>query len=236
GAGGRGGGRSRDPRRPHGDRAAHPHLLPPAHGREPAGGDRPAPGGARLRAHAGAYLPRAGRRAGPGDSLLRPPRGAGERERDARRPRGGLARARADPGRGRGPGVRRAHAAAKALWRRVRAWRRIHFTAGGVAFTVGTFAVGFAALNTGNNLLYLLLGSMLGFIAVSGWLSEQAIRGLVVERRVPRAVTVERDLVLTYQVRNEKKRLPSLAVEIHERGLPEPAFLAHVPAGGRATI
>jgi len=132
--------------------------------------------------------------------------------------------------------LREAGRRAARLWHRIRAWRRIRFTAGGVAFSVGTFAVGFAALNTGNNLLYLLLGSMLGFIAVSGWLSEQAIRGLVVERRVPRAVTVERDLVLTYQVRNEKKRLPSLAVEIHERGLPEPAFLAHVPAGGRATI
>ncbi len=131
--------------------------------------------------------------------------------------------------------MRRAHAAVMALWRRVRAWRRIHFTAGGVAFTVGTFAVGFAALNTGNNLLYLLLGAMLGFIAVSGWLSEQAIRGLEVERRLPRAVTVGRDFTLSYHVWNRKRRLPSLAVEIREQGLPEPAFLAHVPPGAQAT-
>ncbi len=121
-----------------------------------------------------------------------------------------------------------------ALFRRIRGWRRIRFTAGGAAFTVGTTAVGFAALNTGNNLLYLLLGSMLGFIAVSGWLSEQAIRELHVERQIPRAVTVGRELVLTYHVRNHKRRLPSLAVELYEEGLAEPAFLSHVPAGGRA--
>lgn len=125
-------------------------------------------------------------------------------------------------------------ARARALLRRIRAWRRIRFTAGGVAFTVGTTAVGFAALNTGNNLLYLLLGSMLGFIAVSGWLSERAIRDLDVERQIPRAVTVGRELVLTYHVRNRKRRLPSLAIELYEEGLPEPAFLSHVPAGGRS--
>jgi uncharacterized protein (DUF58 family) len=117
----------------------------------------------------------------------------------------------------------------------VRGRRRIRFTAGGIAFTVGTTAVGFAALNTGNNLLYLLLGAMLGFIAVSGWLSEQAIRNLSIERKVPRGITVGRDVTLTYHVRNEKARLPSLAVEIREHGLPESAFLSHVSPGGYAT-
>jgi uncharacterized protein (DUF58 family) len=96
-------------------------------------------------------------------------------------------------------------------------------------------AVGFAAMNTGNNLLYLLLGSMLGFITVSSWLSEQAIKGLRVERRSPRAVTVGHDLRLTYEITNRKRRLPSMAVEIYEQGLPEAAFLAHVEPEGHAT-
>ena len=121
------------------------------------------------------------------------------------------------------------------VWARVRAWRRIHFTWGGLAFSLGTMAVGFAALNTGNNLLYLLLGAMLGFIAVSGWLSEQAIRGLRIERRAPRAVTVGQDLRLTYEITNAKTRLPSLAVEIAEEGLPERAFLPAVAPAGHAT-
>ncbi len=128
--------------------------------------------------------------------------------------------------------ILRAARATREAWKRLRAWRRISFTPGGLVFTVGTFAVGFAALNTGNNLLYLLLGAMLGFITVSGWLSEQAIRGLVVERHFPRAVTVGQELRLTYRVTNMKPKLPSLAVELVEEGLPGRAFLAHVAPGG----
>lgn len=124
--------------------------------------------------------------------------------------------------------------ALRRAWARLRAWRRIHFTSGGVAFTLGTMAVGFAAMNTGNNLLYLLLGSMLGFITVSSWLSEQAIRGLRIERRHPRSVTVGHDFRIVYEVTNTKSRLPSLAVEISEAGLPDKAFLAHVGPKGHA--
>ncbi len=113
-------------------------------------------------------------------------------------------------------------------WRRLRSRRRVRFTSGGVAFTLGTVSVSFAAMNTGNNLLYLLLGAMLGVVAVSGWLSEQAIRGLGVERRHPRSVTVGHDFRIVYDVRNSKRRLPSLAVELSEAGLPQRAFLAHV--------
>ena len=123
---------------------------------------------------------------------------------------------------------------AQEVRRRMRAWRRISFTSGGAAFTLGSFAVGFAAMNTGNNLLYLLLGAMLGFIVVSGWLSEQAIRALRIERAIPRAVTVGQDMHLRYRVYNGKPRLPSLAVEISEDGLPGSAFLTHIAARGTA--
>ncbi len=122
----------------------------------------------------------------------------------------------------------------RGTWRRIRAWRRIRFTLGGLIFTLGTFAVGFAAMNTGNNLLYLLLGSMLGFIAVSGWMSEQAIRRLSIERVVPRAVTVGQELRITYRVSNGLSKIPAVAVEIREYGLPGTAFVAHVPIGGRS--
>lgn len=134
-----------------------------------------------------------------------------------------------------GGSLRRMGAFLRQVARRIRAWRRIRFTSGGLAFTLGTAAVGFAAMNTGNNLLYLLLGSMFGFIAVSSWLSEQAIRALRIERQGPRSVTVGHDLRLLYQVRNLKKRLPSMAVEISEEGLPERAFLPHVAPGGTST-
>jgi len=122
------------------------------------------------------------------------------------------------------------------VWREIRAWRRISFTAGGGAFTAGTFAVGFAAMNTGNNLLYLLLGAMLGLITVSGWLSEQVIHGLRISRRIPRAVSAGHDLRIAYEVSNLKTRLPTTALEIGEGGLPGRAFVPHVEPGGTTHV
>lgn len=139
------------------------------------------------------------------------------------------------PGRAIGHAVFSVFVSFRDVWRRLRAWRRISFTSGGLVFTLGTTAIGFAAMNTGNNLLYLLLGAMLGFIIVSSWLSEQAIRDLRIERRGPHAVTVGHDFRLVYEVTNRKKRMPSLAVELTEAGLPHCAFLAHVPPDGHAS-
>ena len=124
----------------------------------------------------------------------------------------------------------------RGLWARLRAWRRIYFTRGGALFAIGAFSVGFAAMNTGNNLLFLLLGAMLGSIVVSSWLSEQAIRGLEVRRRTPRGVPVGEPARIVYEVSNRKERLPSFAVEVREEGLPAAAFLPRLDAGATTTI
>lgn len=97
--------------------------------------------------------------------------------------------------------------------------RRLRFTRAGWLFTGGALAVGVAAIPTGNNLLFLLLGAMLGFIAVSGWLSEQTIRQLSVERRISHGFPAGRPARIPYHVSNHKRRVPSFAVEIVERGL-----------------
>jgi uncharacterized protein (DUF58 family) len=120
-----------------------------------------------------------------------------------------------------------------ALRNRLNAWRRIQFTKAGLVFSLGAFAVGFVAFNTGNNLLYLLFGAMLGLIVVSGWLSEQVIRDLGVYRQVPRGVTVGNPVRLYYEVENRRKRIPSFALEIGEAGLHENGFLPTINPGGR---
>ncbi|HKJ92366.1 MAG TPA: DUF58 domain-containing protein [Longimicrobiales bacterium] len=111
-------------------------------------------------------------------------------------------------------------------WARVRRWfkppRRLYFTRGGGFFTAGAFAIGLAAINTGDNLLYLLLGAMMGFIAVSGWLSEQVVRGIEVRALPPHAATAGTPTRIGYEVRNRKRWMPSYALEVIE------------PDGGRA--
>ena len=67
-----------------------------------------------------------------------------------------------------------------------RAPRALRATRPGWCFVAIIFGVGFAALNTGNNLLYLVFALMLAFLVLSGILSETSLRGISVERIVPR--------------------------------------------------
>lgn len=116
-------------------------------------------------------------------------------------------------------------------WRRLRAWRRIRFTRAGLLFTLGALAVGFVATNTGNNLLFLLLGAMLGATVVSGWLSERTLRGIRITRVLPNGARVGRPVPVRYRVANRKQRLTSFAVELTEGQLRLGAFLSRIPAG-----
>lgn len=116
----------------------------------------------------------------------------------------------------------------------------------GAFLIVGTLALGFATLNTGNNLLYLLMGALLGTIALSGWLSEQALRRLRLERHVPRAATAGEPARLLYRLHNGKRRLPSHGIEIRELPVPhaganpawvsEPAFAAALEPGASVRV
>lgn len=121
---------------------------------------------------------------------------------------------------------------AESLRRWFRPPRRLRFARSGAAFTGGALLLGVAAIGTGNNLLFLLLGAMLGFITLSGWLSEQMLRGVVVRRRPPRAITAGSVARLTYELHNGKRRLPSFAVEVGEAGAPERGWVASIEPGG----
>lgn len=93
---------------------------------------------------------------------------------------------------------------------------RLRFSRGGAFFSAGAFAIGFAAINTGDNLLYLLVGAMMGFIAVSGWMSEQVVWGVKVMLVPPRGATARTPVRMTYELRNTRRRVPSYAVEVVE--------------------
>jgi uncharacterized protein (DUF58 family) len=100
--------------------------------------------------------------------------------------------------------------------------RRLRFTREGKFFVGITFGVGFAAINTGNNLLYLLLGLLLALIIVSGIMSEMSLVNLVVKRRLPARAQVGRPHVVEIEVFNNKKKLPSYAIEVEDlrEGMP----------------
>ncbi|MEZ4360374.1 MAG: DUF58 domain-containing protein [Kofleriaceae bacterium] len=102
------------------------------------------------------------------------------------------------------------------LARRLRPPRRLSFTREGRIIVVMAIAIGFAAINTGNNLLYLLLGWILSFIIASGVLSELSMRGLTVERRPPPRVYAGQPFLIEVAIHNHKPKLASFSIEVED--------------------
>jgi uncharacterized protein (DUF58 family) len=114
--------------------------------------------------------------------------------------------------------------------------RRLRIHRAGWTVIVGALGLGLAAMATGNNLLYLILGGMLGLIALSGWLSEVTLRGVRVSRRVPRGIEAGAPVHLVYDVENAKRLLPSFALEMGEREDAARGFLAALRPGSRGSV
>ena len=100
--------------------------------------------------------------------------------------------------------------------RRRAAFRRVRPTAEGWVFLATAMAVALAALNTGNNLLYLVLAAMLALVVTSGVLSESSLRGLEVDRRFDERIFAGQPTHGTWLLRNNRRWLPNLAIDVEE--------------------
>ncbi len=98
--------------------------------------------------------------------------------------------------------------------------RRLRVTREGKVFMGLTVLFGVAAINTGTNLLYLILAMLLSLIVISGVLSELDLRGLRVSRRLPSHVFAGEDVRVHVAVLNPRRHLPALAIEVQERSGP----------------
>lgn len=76
-----------------------------------------------------------------------------------------------------------------------------------------TLLLGFAAVNTGNNLLYLLVSALLGFMAVSGVLGKSNLSRLEVRLETADEVYAGLPTLLGIRLINRKLRLPTFLME-----------------------
>lgn len=133
-----------------------------------------------------------------------------------------------------------------ALWRRrwarfraqLRRWmrppRELKVTRFGWFFLLITLGVGVAAINTENNLLYLVLGLLLGLISASGLLSEMAVREVEVDVRYPNDPVAGAPFFCQVTLANRKRRLPSFAVQFEDKaagGVVGKTFVFRIAAG-----
>jgi uncharacterized protein (DUF58 family) len=84
----------------------------------------------------------------------------------------------------------------------------------GIIYVVMVLLIGVAALNTGNNLLYIIVAAMLAAILVSGVASAVVLRDLELDVQLPEHVFAKRATVGYIVLRNPRRWLPSFSVSV----------------------
>ena len=87
-------------------------------------------------------------------------------------------------------------------------------TRAGIAYALVTLVIGIAALNTGNNLLYIIVAAMLAAILVSGVVSAWVLRWLELDVRLPEHLFAGRAVHGRIVLRNPRKFLPSFSIRV----------------------
>jgi uncharacterized protein (DUF58 family) len=114
--------------------------------------------------------------------------------------------------------------------------RTLQVTREGGGFIFLLFAVGIGAINTGNNLLYLVLAMCCSFIVVSGVLSEQTLKGISIQVSLPKTMYPEDSYPLHLKISNSKTTIPSYSLYVEfpldpmgRYHIDQPAYTYQVP-------
>jgi uncharacterized protein (DUF58 family) len=84
----------------------------------------------------------------------------------------------------------------------------------GKVYLAGIFFIFLAALNTGNNLLFMILASMIAGILMSGILSSISLTGTEMKLELPEHIFAEQPVLAAVELRNEKLTLPSFSLRV----------------------
>jgi uncharacterized protein (DUF58 family) len=97
---------------------------------------------------------------------------------------------------------------------RVREAMDYDVTRAGLVYILISVVIGIAAINTGNNLLYVVVAALLSAILVSGIASALVLRSLTLDVRLPEHVFAARPMVARLLLRNASSWLPSFSVRV----------------------
>ncbi|MEP6820052.1 MAG: DUF58 domain-containing protein [bacterium] len=91
-------------------------------------------------------------------------------------------------------------------------------TSGGAIFVVVLVVVGFAAWNTGNNLLFMIFSLLASSLFVGGVAARASLRDLIVSARFPDHIFAGEAAPVMVTLRNAKRVLPSFSILVEARG------------------
>ncbi len=115
----------------------------------------------------------------------------------------------------------------------------------GLIYIGGIFVVALAAMNTGNNLLFMILACLLAGILMSGLLSRLVLSGIDVRLELPEHIFAGRAAMVVAELQNTKNLMPSFSVSLVSDVKPrankipgsnppppilgQPLYFAHIP-------
>jgi Protein of unknown function DUF58 len=114
-------------------------------------------------------------------------------------------------------------------------------TRDGIIYLIAVFILILAAVNTGNNLLFLILACLLAGILVSGVLSRAVLTGVSLKFDLPEHIFAEQPVLAEVELRNEKQLWPSFSLRVTgeiKKGAAEilarPVFFPYIQAATTA--
>jgi uncharacterized protein (DUF58 family) len=114
----------------------------------------------------------------------------------------------------------------------------------GYIYMGGILLISVAALNTGNNLLFLILASLIATILMSGILSSITLSGVAMRLQLPDHIFAGQPIRASLELHNEKVTLPSFSLRVEAvtpKGSPAaalletPVYFPYLPKRGRAS-
>ena len=87
-------------------------------------------------------------------------------------------------------------------------------TRAGIVYIIATVLIGVAAMQSGNNLLYIVVASLISAILVSGIASAAVLRNLELEIHLPEHIFAGRPVLTRIVLRNQSRWLPSFSVRV----------------------
>ena len=109
-------------------------------------------------------------------------------------------------------------------------------TRDGIIYLGAVFILILAAVNTGNNLLFMILGCCLAGILISGVLSRAVLTGMELKFDLPERIFAEQPVLAEVELHNQKQWWPSFSLRVigeNKKGQPQilgqPVFFPYIP-------
>ncbi|MCL4457010.1 MAG: DUF58 domain-containing protein [Nitrospirae bacterium] len=94
----------------------------------------------------------------------------------------------------------------------------IKITNAGWLYIALTLFLGFAGVNTSNNLIYLIVSALLGFMAISGFFGKRNLSRIDIDAEIPQEIFANKEFPLKISLKNLKGFFPIFLMRVKIRG------------------